>query len=102
MRRVFTPNLKVCLVRVQTRVVVDLPLRHLAALGIGIVIAADRREGCVVGASCQHDRKGCKHLGIVVWLEHARVPACAGVELVDEAGAKDVCIAQHQGPLRLR
>ena len=66
------------------QIVVDLPLRHLTALGVGIVITADGREGCIVGASCQHDRKGGKHLGIVIWLEHACVPACARVELVDE------------------
>ena len=39
-------------------VVVDLPLRHLAALRVGLVVAAKRRERRVGTAPGQHDGKG--------------------------------------------
>jgi hypothetical protein len=84
------------------QVVVDLPLRHLAALGVGLVVAADGGEGRVGAAAGQHDGEGLKHLRVVVGQKEAGIPARAGVELIDQVRREQVRVAEHQRPLRLR
>ena len=84
------------------QVVVDLPLRDFAALGVGLVVAADGGERRVGAASGEHDGEGLEDLSVVVRQEEARVPACAGVELVDEIGREEVGVAGDQRALRLR
>ena len=53
------------------QVVVDLPLRDLAALGIGVVVAADGGKGSLIAARGEHDGKGLLDLGEVVGLKDA-------------------------------
>ena len=50
-------------------VVVDLPLRNFAALGIGLVVAADGGEGRVGAASGEHDGKGLRAPAGSCWAE---------------------------------
>ncbi len=84
------------------QVVVDLPLRNLAPLRKRIVQATDSREGHAVAARGKHDGKGLERLRVIVRLEDARVPACAGVELIHEVRAEDVRVAHNQRALWLR
>ena len=83
-------------------VVIDLPLRDLAALRIRLIVAADSGEGSVGTAASKHDRKSLLHLRVVVGKKETRIPARAGVELVDEVGREDVRVSCDSGPLRLR
>ena len=46
--------------------------------------------------------KVCKHLGKVVRLEHTGIPACAGIELIDQVGIKDMRVTHDQRSLWLR
>ena len=84
------------------QVVVDLPLRHLATLWESIVQAADCSEGNAVTVRCQHDRKCLLHLRVVVRLEDAGVPACSGIELIDEVWTEQMRVPRDQRALRLR
>ena len=83
-------------------VVVDLPLRDFASLGVGLVVAADGGEGSVGTAPGEHDGESCQHLRVVVGQKEAGVPARAGVELIDQVRREEVRIAGDQRPLRLR
>ena len=83
-------------------VVVDLPLRNFAALGIRLVVAANRGEGCVGTAPGQHDGEGIEHLRVVVGQKQARIPAHARVELIDHIRRENTRVPEHQRPLRLR
>ncbi len=84
------------------QVVIDLPLRDLAPLRIGLIVSADRRKGHAGASRHQDDGEGLLHLRIVVRLKDAGVPAKAGIELVDQLVAEDVRVAGHQCSLRLR
>ncbi len=59
-------------------------------------------NGASLLPASEHDGEGLQHLRVVVGLEDARVPACAGIELVDEIGSEDVRVTGHQRALRLR
>ena len=85
------------------QVVVDLPLRHVAALRIGVVVAADGGEWRAVGAGGQHDWEfrlapAEKLLGSKMLL-YQLTP---GLNWLTRFGLKDVRVADHQRPLRLR
>src|SRR6202043_1843387 len=62
-----------------SQIVVDLPLRDLTALRIGIVMTADRGERNTVAAGRKHDGECPYHLRIVIRLEDARIPARARI-----------------------
>ena len=84
------------------QVVVDLPLRHFAALGIGLVVAADRRKRRVGASSGQHNRKSLEYLSIVIGQKEARIPARPWVELIDQIRREQMRVPKYQCPLRLR
>ena len=83
-------------------VVIDLPLRDLAPLRIGLIVAADGGKESVGASSRQHNRKPFYDLCVVIGKKETRIPARAGVELVDEVRCEDVRVPCDPSPLRLR
>ena len=79
-----------------------MPLRDVAALRIGIVISADGGKGSLIAARGENDGESLLDLSEIVWREDAAIPACAGIELVDEIGPEDVGEAGDQRALGLR
>ena len=84
------------------QIVVDLPLSDLAPLGVDVVKATDGCKRRVVGARLEHNGKIRLNLGVVVWLEDARIPARSGIELVDQIRREQMGVANSQCVLRLR
>ncbi len=68
-------------------VVVDLPLGDFAALGIGLVVAAEGSERGIRAASGEHNGEDLQHLRVVVGQKKAGIPTGAGVELIDQTRA---------------
>jgi hypothetical protein len=60
------------------QIVIDLPLRHLAALRVRLIVPANRGEGRVGTPAGKHNGKGIEHLRIVVGKKKTRIPAHAG------------------------
>jgi len=83
-------------------IVVDLPLRHVAALGIRIVVTTQSSERRIGRAARQHDGKGLLYLRKVVRFKDTSVPTCTWIELIDQIGREQVGVTEDERALRLR
>jgi hypothetical protein len=83
-------------------IVVDLPLRHFAALCISLVVPAKRgkkaRWNCL--RPTRSGRSGAS--GSSCWAERGLNTTCTGVELIDQIRSEEMRIAEHKSTLRLR